>query len=297
MGFLMVFDGMPRVVPLASTTLVGRGGACLARIGHPAVPMHWLEVRWMGERWAWRALAAEDSTRGPSAFLAAGWRTLGSVGRVARVSLGETAWVELADPSPPAPFVWDLARGQVLEDEVRARHLEVRGGGFRLLSAEGEPGALLADGVTVAVNDAEHGPLALRLHAPTDVISTLHTVVDLLRPGLTADFDLVRLRAKLHQGDAAVTVTGECVRVLYTYVQARRRDHPAGGWLDPFAAWHDWVALGGNASSPADRLSWERGKLRSQLSRIRVANIDALFELSREGDTIRTRVGVEIREL
>ncbi len=297
MGSLLVFDGKPRVVPLAPTTLLGRGEACHVRLHHPRVPLHWIEVRWTGEAWAWRALAAEDATRGPHTFLGSGWRSLGNAGRFPRVSLGESAWVELVDPSGPAAFVWDLVSDSPVPDDIVARHLEWRDGGFVRLADEGEATQILGDGAVLAVVDRDRGPLALRVHAPSAIAATQDSVVDLLAPELALDLDLPGLRATIHQRQGAVTVRGECVRVLAVYLAARRESSPNGGWLTPDAAWEAWVDLGGNPESSPDRLSWERGKLRSQLARLRVANVGALFELSRDGDTVRTRLGVETREL
>jgi hypothetical protein len=163
-----------------------------------------------------------------------------------------------------------------------------------MLSLEASPPtAPFADGQVLALHDPVLGPLALRLHVPAEVPATADALLDLLDPGLSIELDLPGLRATLHQRGSHVIVRGECARVLTVYLQARRRDLPAGGWLDPDEAWALWVALGGNEDSPRERLSWERGKLRSQLARMRVANVHALFELSRQGDTIRTRLGIE----
>jgi hypothetical protein len=128
-------------------------------------------------------------------------------------------------------------------------------------------------------------------------VATADAILDLLSPDLAVEIDLARLTATFHSGPARVTVRGECARVLHVYLRARRSEVPAGGWLTPQEAWSEWVAAGGSAASPKERLGWERGKLRSQLSRLHVANVDALFEISREGDTIRTRVGRAPREL
>ena len=155
----------------------------------------------------------------------------------------------------------------------------------------------LADGQVLSRVDPVLGPVALRLHLPGGVASTLEASRDLLKPGLSVEFDRARLTATLHQGRAAVTVRGECARVLALYVRARNPESADSGSLRPSEAWTGWVAAGGNAQSPLDRLSWERGELRTQLARLRVANVDALFELSREGETIRTRIGVLLTEL
>ena len=51
-----------------------------------------------------------------------------------------------------------------------------------------------------------------------------------------------------------------------------------GGWLTPDDAHAAWLARGGPAESSPARMAWERSKLRAQLSR--------------SGDTVRTRVRV-----
>jgi hypothetical protein len=56
-----------RIVPLAGSSLVGRGAACLVRMDDPAVPTHWLELRWIEGGWRWRTLAAAARTRGVAA--------------------------------------------------------------------------------------------------------------------------------------------------------------------------------------------------------------------------------------
>jgi hypothetical protein len=298
MGSLLLFDGAaPRVVPLSPVTLVGRGSACHGRVAHPWVPLHWLEVRWLGDVWGWRALGAEDLTRGPSTYLAAGWRSLGGPGRYARVTLGDRAWVELTDPSPPSPFAWDLVRDALVDPALFERLFEERTGSILRILPDGEKAEPLQDGTVVACVDHERGPVAVRVHVPVLPMTTADTSLDLLAADVSVEVDLAQLHATFHLGHARAVARGECVRVLWIYLRARHDDAPQDGWMSPQQAWDAWIAAGGNRGSPRDRLGWERGKLRSQLARLHVANVDALFEITREGDTIRTRLGPTLREL
>jgi len=73
-------------------------------------------------------------------------------------------------------------------------------------------------------------------------------------------------------------------------VAAREADVPAGGWLTPDDAHAAWLARGGPPDSTTARMAWERSKLRAQLSRSGATGLDALYELRRDGDTVRTRV-------
>ena len=101
--------GTPAVV-------IGRSPGCLVRVDDPAVPAHWLELRWQGNGWAWRTLNAEERTRGAGAFLYDAWRALEvTAERGTRVALGNDAWVEIVDAGPPEPFAWDVLADHPLE--------------------------------------------------------------------------------------------------------------------------------------------------------------------------------------
>ncbi len=62
--------------------------------------------------------------------------------------------------------------------------------------------------------------------------------------------------------------------------------------LTPDDAHAAWLARGGPAESFPARMAWERSKLRAQLSRAGATGLDALYEIRRDGDTVRTRVRV-----
>ena len=131
----------------------------------------------------------------------------------------------------------------------------------------------------------------LRAHVPGVLTHTAETRVDLARAGVTLEIDPDLARATFLQGSASVEVHGECVRVLSVYARARLADLPEGGWLRPAEAWEAWVALGGNAASPTRRVEWERARLRGRLARAGVGGVERLFEVRREGETMRTRLG------
>jgi hypothetical protein len=75
-------------------------------------------------------------------------------------------------------------------------------------------------------------------------------------------------------------VRGEGVRVLEVYRAARAADIPAGGWLAAAGALDAYVALGGPADAPIERLSWERCRLRSVLARAGAVGVAGLFEVA-----------------
>lgn len=294
MGTLLITAGSAsRVVPLAASTLVGRSWVCLARLDHPACPLYWLEVRWMGSGWAWRALAAEERTRGAGTRLRGEWRALtSSFGRGARVTLDDACAAELVDDQPPRPFAIDLLTGEPLSEEAFEARAEVRPDGVWPLGDEAWPREPLADGQTFLAPQDEGGLQVLRVHRPEAVCHTAEATIDLQRSGARWLIELAGLTATVIQGAASVEVRGECVRVLAVYARARA-DGPGDGWLRPADAHRAWRKLGGSRDSPQQRVEWERARLRGRLARQGVASVDRLFELSREGDTIRTRLAVD----
>ena len=289
MGTLRIVDGEARrSLPLATSTLIGRGGACLVRLRHPAVPLYWLEVRWGNGAWSWRALAAEARTRGGGAFVGSGWRALTAAGgRAPRITLAVDVWVELLDAGPPRPFLTDVAPGDPVPAEQVDHTLEVRDDAIVPLSAEGDPAGGLPDGAVVRAGDR-----MVRVHIPTREADTQGSRLDLAAPDLELQIDVEALTARFMLGDAEVIARGACVRLLDVYVAAREADVPAGGWLTPDDAHAAWLARGGPADSSPARIAWERSKLRAQLSRAGATGLDALYEVRRDGDTVRTRVRV-----
>lgn len=293
MGTLLVTEGgAVRVVPLGWSTLVGRGPCCLVRMVHPGVPIYWLEIRWLSGGWAWRALSAPTRTRGSGARIGEDWRALtSSFGRGAKVVLDDGGSLELVDASPPAPFAVDLLTGEAVPDGDLEQVAELRPEGIWPLDGNGGADEAFRDGQVFVVPAGAGGPRMLRAHVPEGAAPTVQARIDLERSGASLSVDLDSLRATILQGRAEVGVRGECVRVLAVFSRARQADVPRGGWLTPAEAWDSWLALGGTVKSSKRRIEWERSRLRGRLAREGVAGVDRLFEVSREGDTVRTRLG------
>lgn len=297
MGTLLISDaGALRAIPLPACALAGREWTCAARFTTRRVPRHWLELRWGAGGWSWRALAAADVTWGIGEALADGWRRLppSLAGRMARIRLDAQTWVELVDGAPPVPFAVDLQTGEAWQEtELTARVGRVVGpDGTATWFALGDPDRRpLADGdVVIASAPGEPARLA-RLHLPAEIPFTDRPPQQLTEAPLQIDLDLPAQTAQLTQGSLHVVLTGAEVRSLAVYAQARAVGVPADGWLDLDAAYASWRELGGPAESPRDRLTWERGKLRSQLSDLGVAGAAQLFQSRRMANgAARTRL-------
>ena len=289
MGSLLVgYDDVRRLLPLASSTLVGRSSACIARTDHPSCPAHWLELRWTGAGWAWRALAAADRTRGAGRPLPDGWTSMDvDDDRGTRISLGSDVFVELVDAGGPEPFVWDVLTGLPIDGPELEEVAEVRGDQLLPLTAEGDALQALADGACWVHNGAD-GPRTLRAHVPTVFAATSASRIDLYHGDVFVLVDLGEQRATLRQGAVVVTVQGACVRTLVVYGNAR---DDGEGWLSAAEAWAAWTELGAHEDRPLDAVGWERARLRRRLDRARVGGLDRLFETRKEGAFVKTRLG------
>lgn len=277
MSTILVSDGARcRVVPLCTSTLVGRHWACPVRVSDPACPLYWLEVRWLEGRWGWRALGAEERTHGGGTSLPAGWRALAvATRRAGRVRLSDSTWIELLEADAPRAHLVRLSDGAPLDPEDAAAWAELRPDGVLPLDAEGDAARAYADGQVLA-RDAE----AVRVVAPGVAARTLDSAVDLSRPGVFLDVDLDARSATFSSPAGRISVRGECVRVLEVYRAARVADIPSGGWLSAAEALDAYQMLGGPADAPLERLSWERCRLRSMLARAGGVGVGGLFDVA-----------------
>ncbi len=269
-------------IALSSSTLIGRAYNCDVRMLSRRVPNYWLEIRWIRQAWAWRALTAEGATRGVGKVLEHGWRLFPKSSPSSRIVLGTHAWVALVDPTPPQPLARCLRSGAVREGEELRKLLQQRNDGQVTRSALG--------GVDEAiVLEGEH---VWRLDIPQ---SRADTPTQAHVPRLSDDLhslsiDPDALRATFAVGEVVVSVQGEPVRTLLVY--ARECIRGGDGWLDNETAWRRWLMSGGNDSSTSDRLGWDRGKLRRTLRAHGVDDVGALFETRRQHGTPQIRLGV-----
>jgi hypothetical protein len=253
--------------------------------------MHWLEVRWSSRGWRWRTLSGETRTRGIGALLEEGWRQLpeSTPARPQRLRLGDGLAVELLEGGPPERFLVDLRTGEALAGEALTTLLEVRDDALLPPEADGDAAQALRDG-DLLVRDGR----AWRVHLAEAPVPTLHLRLDLARGDATVEVLDEGFRAVVHQGGAEAVLTGEHVRALAVYARARVTDAPRGGWLSVAEAWEAWIALGGNPSSPLERLAWDRARCRTQLSRAGVGGLEQLFETRRIGGLPHYRLGVAV---
>ena len=270
-----------REFPLAQVTLVGRGTACLVRVERAYCPLHWLELRWQDDAWTWRALAAEERTRGSGTVVVPGWRALEPGGRV---RLGEDLAIELVVGGPPVLFGWDVFSDAPVEGEVLAACVQVRPEG--VFAREGEASKPLHDGAHLRA-----GSRVVRVYVPERPPATLVAPLDLAEGPIAVTVDIEALRAVFEGGGGRAEVRGEPVRVLAAFAGATTPDR----WLPARAAWEVWVALGGNPTSPVERLAWERGKLRRQLVLAQVDRVDVLFESRKKSTLICTRLAANVQ--
>ena len=245
------------------------------------MPLHWLELRWLGRNWSWRALGAGDRTVGAGTADPDGWRPFGRGVARPRVRLDGLGWVELVDPSEPSMLLHDLTSGDRLEAEDVHEYVEVCDDGVRPLDVPDHPPLL--DGQVFTVGDR-----ILRMLLADAPRHTTTTGIDIR--DAACQLDVGEGEATFTVGSGSRTLRGESARVIRVYASARLR--PGEGWLAPLDAYAEWVAVGGHPDSPADRVAWERGKVRSRLVLSGVAGVPELFESRRDGLTTIVRLSL-----
>jgi len=263
-------------------------------ISNPRVPLYWLEIRWTGSAWAWRPLGADDRTRGPGQALQHGWRRWSQApDRSRAIYLDEQISVTIVDAVAPGPVLEDFYTGQRLEGDELLAHLEWRRDGLSAIQDDGV-GEILGDG---AIVDLPCGPS--RLWLPGCWHPTVMGGVDIGATDCTVDVDLVRLEAVFTRGRHAVTIKGECVRLLAAYMLARRDDPRDSqcGFRNTTDVHNAWVKLGANTQSAPDRVAWERSRIRSRLVQQGARNVGALFERKRVGCTWYVRLSIAPAQL
>lgn len=279
---LLTLDGFARVRELLPSTLVGRSPRCDLVIPSTGVPAYWMEIRWLGKEWGWRELTPMESLRAAGDALPSGWRPLRTnegTARGTRLRWGHSGAdsLELVDASVPGTLVVDLATNEPSPEGLRL--VERRVDGTWLLDADEQPRRTLApDEVFVASGRP------WRLVQPGPLADTLRLPMTVGQDGLVLGCGPTRATIRL--GARSVAIEGEFVRTLYIYVVARR-DDPDGGWLSVRDAYARWLSAGGFAGSSAERMGWDRGKIRTALADAGVGGTSELFEVRRsDGETL-----------
>jgi hypothetical protein len=260
----------------------------MIRLDDPVVPAFWLELRWTGDAWSWRALTEHERTRGPGTPTGAGWRiwraTLNDRRQAIRL---DAVRIRVTDPSRPVPVIEWPERG-TCEAIVSDQHGFKWGGNE--LRWSGTP-----DGRAVRVENAAHMTIAgqrARVWIPERWSETQRPTVSLSDHRLCLDYGEDPTRMTLTTDGTSVVLTGEEVRLLRVYAEARASDprDTDCGYRTTREARTAWIALGGNMDSPPERLAWLRNRLRSMLVNSGVSGAETLFERRRQGRVWSHRV-------
>jgi hypothetical protein len=272
MGIVRVSCGeTEREVQLARSVLVGRHPTCHVVLDHPDVPVYWLELRWLGDQWGWRPFREESGrTRGAGRMIRTGWREM----KEGRIRCTDEVWIELSDAAEPQLFAEDLQTGEHLTDESLEGVVEPWSDQVRFVDWESKDSPQIKD-CSVHIVEGR----SLRFHVPQKLFTTNGDLLPLSSPYCELDLYPDALRATFTVGPREITVSGECVRILWVYAQVRLEDEIAeGGWLSRDEVHHLWVDLGGREDSPVMRMGWEKGKLRTRLSKAGATGLETLFE-------------------
>ena len=280
---------------LPEVCIVGRHPACMIRVDEPMVPLFWLELRWIGDEWSWRALSEQENTRGPGTPTGAGWRIwrarLGDRRQAIRI---DSVSLRITDPSPPEPVIEWTARG-ICQDILSGQHGFVRESGELCWSSSPTSAPVRV------VNAAQHtiDGEGARVWIPEGWSKTLRPSVSLTDHRLCLEFGEEPTRVTLTTEGMSVELTGEEVRLLRVYADARAADPRDAdcGYRTTGEARVAWIALGGNPDSPPERLAWLRNRLRSMLEESGISGAETLFERRRQGRVWSHRVAVDPENL
>ena len=245
----------------------------------------------MSNDWAWRELTDTGATRGPGAAVNNGWRTINGLGKkTPRIIHPPNVSVNFVDLSPPAIMLEDLDNREQLGPDQYEEYIEVWDNNIRPIGWDSDEGKTtgLRDGDVVKIRDR-----ILRVHAVDLAATTARAPLDVTHRNCRLDIDANELTASFTVDAVEAMVHGEFVRTLCIYALARSEEHfDDGGWLSRKEAHQRWVAHGGNADSPEERIGWDRGKLRTQLSQQGVTKLKGLFEKNRSGSDVSIRLNL-----
>ena len=251
--------------------------------------MFWLEVRHGQTGWVWRSLEGRGITRGGGTVQAHDWRSLQTpTRRASRVWCGDVGHVRLQDAGPPSSFLTDLSSGVQLAGAELLEILEQHEGAFYRLGEGDEPSRTLVDGDLIV-----HSGSAWRFAAGAVQQSTDGGIISLKSDTICLDIDPDGKALALTERAQSVELTGSLVTILVPFVRARIDEHRLeGGWLTLEEAHLGWVAAGGRADSPPERISWDKGRLRTRLAALGVGDVKSLFEKRRLGGVWQTRLRI-----
>ncbi len=296
MAILRVHHGSAvREVVLAPSSLVGRHWGCVGVLPVASVPLYWLEIRWLGERWAWRELTPRGQTRGTGEALPEGWRSLS---RGATVRWSEDVRVEFVDDEAPGPACVALIGSEYVTGARLSDLLELSPEGARPLGEDTFPARWLEDGdVFLAALPGERVVAWRWLKGEAPVV-TARDGFALTHGEVSLDIDLRGLTATFTLRRMSATVRGEGARMLAVYATARRdEDWVDGGYLAAREAVARWEALGGISGGPPERAAWERGRIRTQLASQGIRGGGELFERGRHQGEPTFRLALEPRRI
>ena len=265
MGILLVKTGFKtQKVFLKNHNILGRHSSSDVFLGkQTTIPLFWLELRWLLGQWCWRVLNQVDQTIGSGKKIQNDWRVFKSTVRFDRLIT-----LEIIDDSAPEILVEDV----INKSKFRLCDFPVLQEVNGLVFYEGK----------LLIHE-EHFYFHHRLYQlwlVDENIVTENQIFDLCAPHCHLDIDLEHLEATFTLDKQSLVITGECARILWVYASAKK---DGNGWLSTEETFIDWVAIGGNAQSDLERLSWERSRLRRMLSEQKAENAAKLFIRKKNG--------------
>ena len=265
MGTLLVTNmGCSTLYLLKEYNILGRAPNCDVLIDLKKLPYLWIEIRYLNGNWIWNVLNGENETIGAGSFIQKQWRKL-----TKPLRFGSHISIELVDTNSPEPLIEDDHR--MLTPLSHHPQIEqITPTSYQL------HGQVLHNGKPFVYSSRIYTLWIPGINQPTEEDSfSTPTEGDLWidLDGMCATFDFETHRFILN---------GEATRILAVYAQAHLSDD---GWINTEDAFLDWVALGGNSTSPCERINWERNKIMKKHEKQGSFPLSSLFRRRKTGNS------------
>lgn len=263
------------MIPISASTRIGRHWSNDIRLDHPNIPMYWIEFRWRGQYWCWRALSARDRTLGTGTVLDDIWRkwSKGGTIRLDGLSIDTLEKITCIKGDRPSLMLEDLQNKKRYIDEQALKYIEVWSEGKIIPIDDTDRNNSLEDGdIFISMERV------FRLHCSQDVFVTNTNHFNISSPEVSLEINLKKREASFILHHQQAIIQGSAVLTLATYAHAVLE---GVSWIETTEALEHWKKIGGQKKSKKDRLGWERGRIRNQLSQQGCFALNKLFKSRR----------------
>lgn len=286
-----IFNNKEQIIPIACSTRIGRHWSNDICLNDPKIPMYWVEIRWIGTAWRWKIFSAEERTRGMGAVINSVWREW-SKGASIRLDGFETEGalrISSLSDAPPMMLIEDQTTKKRYYGEDMLRYVEVWQTNRVIPIDDVTREKPLQDGDIFCVRNK----IFRFLHTEQDFI-TKPLKMKVVDPNTMVEINIEEKVAYFSNQNHQAVVRGASVLTLATYARAVKQRNP---WLETTMAFDMWRELRGKDSSTPERLGWDRGKVRNQLSKQSCFGLKELFLTRQNNGFYETMLNLQSEQI